>query len=284
MVGIGALYNPNNVVVGQAALFVAPVNSPLSGINLWNPADPFDLGFWAPATWTPAGGTDQGWSTNFNKQTQNITIEEQSIPVAQTITSQELQFNGTLAEDSSAALALALNAIKTSNAATALVSLGTLGVATVTTANGTSSITLTAQNSAAIPPGSPITLTQGANTQTFISANTTTIPITSATVIPVITTTATQVFPITTTTVAIGAMPGYDSIQLQDTPQFFAVGLTTVNEKGMGRLYYVPVATQIAASATAFRRAAALRSHPVTFQSLCKPSQIIIDNFTAVHL
>ncbi|MGE5612679.1 MAG: hypothetical protein ACM3UO_00190 [Bacillota bacterium] len=280
---IGKLYNPQNVVVGQAALLVAPANTPLPPFNLWNTADPFDLNFWNAVTgWSPIGGTEQGWSSNFNKTTQDIQIEEQSIPVAQTITVQNIQFNGSLAEDSSQSLAVSLNALKTAVAATAAVSLGTTGGSALSTGAPITSITLAANNSAAIPPNSPITLTSGGNTQTFLSSNTSTIAATSTTTIPVQSLTPNFAYP-TGSAVAIGAMPGFDQLTLQDTPLGYAAALTTVNEKGFGRLMYAPYMTQVSASATAYRRAAALRAHPVTFTSLCQPSQIGIFNFTAVH-
>lgn len=106
---IGALYNADNVVVGQAAVFFGTAQTPLPDLADWNATDPFDLTFWA-APFVPCGATDQGWQFGADKSTQTITIEEQSTPVAVTLTSQSVSFSGALSEDVSATLALALNA------------------------------------------------------------------------------------------------------------------------------------------------------------------------------
>lgn len=73
--------------------------------------------------WTPCGATDQGWQFGANKSTQTINIEEQSTPVAVTLTSQSVSIAGSLSEDITRTLNLALNA---SSAATAAAS-GTPG-------------------------------------------------------------------------------------------------------------------------------------------------------------
>lgn len=111
---IGDLYDADNVVVGQAAVLFAAGDTALPTIDTFNTDDPFDL------TWftgfTASGATDQGWQFGANKNTQTINIEEQSTPVATTITSQSVSIAGSLAEDVSATLALALNATKASTA------------------------------------------------------------------------------------------------------------------------------------------------------------------------
>lgn len=122
---IGDLYNANNVVVGQAAVFFAPANTPLPAMTNWDVTDPFKAGFWpapvvAPATpgWQACGATDQGWVFGADKSTQVINIEEQSSPVGTTLTSQNITIAGALSEDITRTLALALNAGVTSVAAT----------------------------------------------------------------------------------------------------------------------------------------------------------------------
>ena len=125
---IGDLYDANNVVVGQAAVFFAPKDTVLPSLDTWNTSDPFDLTFWTTPDWTPAGATDQGWTFGANKSTQTVNIEEQSTPVATTITSQSVTIAGALSEDITSTLALALNA---TSAATAAV-VGTPGYDTVT--------------------------------------------------------------------------------------------------------------------------------------------------------
>lgn len=60
--------------------------------------------------WRPVGATEQGWQLGADKSTQTINIEEQSTPVDTTISSQSITLQGSLSEDISPTLALALNA------------------------------------------------------------------------------------------------------------------------------------------------------------------------------
>jgi hypothetical protein len=68
------------------------------------------------ALWAPCGATDAGWTFATNKSTNDTTIEEQSTPAGQTITSQKVTIEGALAEDISRTLALAYNAYLTTTA------------------------------------------------------------------------------------------------------------------------------------------------------------------------
>ena len=115
---IGDLYDASGVVVGQAAVLFNTDGTALPSLDAFNTADPFDLTFWTTGTpWTPCGATDQGWQFGANKNTQTINIEEQSTPVATTITSQSVSIAGSLAEDVTKTLALALNATSVATAA-----------------------------------------------------------------------------------------------------------------------------------------------------------------------
>jgi hypothetical protein len=60
--------------------------------------------------WVPCGATDQGWQFGAAKSTQSINIEEQSTPVAMTVTSQQVTLAASLSEDITRTLNLALNA------------------------------------------------------------------------------------------------------------------------------------------------------------------------------
>jgi hypothetical protein len=114
---IGDLYNADNVVVGQAAVFFADGDTALPAVTAFNTADPFDATYMTG--FQAVGATDQGWQFGANKNTQTINIEEQSTPVATTITSQSVTISGSLAEDISRTLALALNTTKATPAASA---------------------------------------------------------------------------------------------------------------------------------------------------------------------
>lgn len=113
---IGDLYNANNVVVGQAAVFVAPAGTALPTLTGFNTADPFSKTFFA-SPWTPVGATEQGWQLGADKSTQTIQIEEQSTPVGTTIQTQSVKLSGSLSEDITSTLTLAMNAKAVATAA-----------------------------------------------------------------------------------------------------------------------------------------------------------------------
>jgi hypothetical protein len=193
---IGDLYDVNNVVVGQAAVVFAPEGTPPPAPTDAVLNDPFDLTIWAE--FVACGATDQGWKFATNKSTTTIAIEEQSTPVATTISSQAITLEGSLSEDVSATLALAYNAT------------------VATTAPG-------------------------------VSAG------------------------------------GYDQLTLEDVPIYYAAALLTNSAEGFVRWIYAPKWTQLSNASTDFRRSSAKRMYPVTFSTVCAPSDIIIINFTADH-
>jgi hypothetical protein len=285
---IGDLYNAANVVTGQAAVFVSPVNTPLIDLSKFNLADPFDPTAWnnyqisvagttaftltftrrgttaatasqtvtgltaaalqtalanlanvgvgnvavtgttttgpffvafdealldgvlsvsastgtAPVftgpLWQPVGATEQGWQLGTDKSTQAINIEEQSTPVGTTLTSQTVSLQGSLSEDISRTLAVALNATVAKVAPTTLVG-------------------------------------------------------------------------------------GYDALTLTDIPLTYAVGMVTTNAEGFGRIIYAPAWTSLSNVSASFRRAAGQRLYGVTFSTVCATNLIQIINFTANH-
>lgn len=289
---IGQLYNAGNVVVGQAAAFFAPLNTPLPTISATVPNinDPFDptpftsysfligsvtsvifsfnatagssltiagttatlidtnitailtaAGLAPSATdvivtanaaangynilfsprilqagvltyvptggaassltgplWAPCGATDQGWKFDASKSTQSITIEEQSTPVATTITSQSVSIAGSLSEDIAQTLALAFN------------------MTSVKTAAATTN-------------------------------------------------------------------PAYTTLSLTDTVLQYAVCLVSTNVPGLVRWTYAPAWTQLTNSSADFRRASAKRMYPVSFETVCATNLIQILEFTSAH-
>jgi hypothetical protein len=88
--------NPNNVVVGLAAVYIQP----------WVPEEVAELpddtvmygGDWG-SPWQHLGGTDQGWKLRVATKTADITIEEQSTPVDILADGKTLTVSGDLAED-----------------------------------------------------------------------------------------------------------------------------------------------------------------------------------------
>lgn len=288
---IGDLYNANNVVTGQAAVFFAPQQTALPDLSKFNTADPFDPTMWTGytlnvgtatsvtftfarrgatattssitlagltaaslqtslqglatlggagagtvvvtgttttgpffivldeayqdgvltytptggagsslvgPTWASCGATEQGWQLGADKSTQTINIEEQSTPVDTTLTSQAISLQGSLSEDITKTLNLALNATSTRVAPTTLIG-------------------------------------------------------------------------------------GYDDLALQDVPLYYAVGLVTSNAEGMGRIIYAPKWTSLGNVSTAFRRAAGQRLYAVSLATVCQTNQIRVLNFYTPH-
>jgi hypothetical protein len=124
---IGDLYDANNVVVGQMAVFTAPADTALPDLDTFNTADPFDEAFFA-GDFVPVGATEQGWQLGADKSTQAINIEEQSTQVGMTLQSQSISLQGNLSEDITKTLVLAMNATSVASAADA----GSPGFDTIT--------------------------------------------------------------------------------------------------------------------------------------------------------
>lgn len=94
----GDLYNADNVVVGHAMLMMTPwVKGAVEPI----PADITPL--FSPnhanwADWVSAGATNEGFKINVETSTTQITIEEQSTPVGETVESKAIGIEAALAE------------------------------------------------------------------------------------------------------------------------------------------------------------------------------------------
>lgn len=94
----GSLYNADNVVVGHAMLMITPWSrtalEPIvaDATPLFTPDDT------AWADWVSAGATNEGFKVNVETSTTQITIEEQSTPVAETIESKGISIEAVLAE------------------------------------------------------------------------------------------------------------------------------------------------------------------------------------------
>lgn len=104
-----SLYNANNVVVGAAMLFYAPwvpasLAVPPSLDTVASPT-PFTTAYTTP--WAAAGATDEGFKVSSSVDRQQITIEEQALPVASNVTTRGLSIQAALAEDTMANLKLA---------------------------------------------------------------------------------------------------------------------------------------------------------------------------------
>jgi hypothetical protein len=93
-VGVG-----NVIVNAIAGGFSLLFNGSLGAVNITLSAQTGGPATITLPVWLPAGATDQGWSFTGTKQTQDITVEEQSSPAGVTMTTQSVSIAGTLAED-----------------------------------------------------------------------------------------------------------------------------------------------------------------------------------------
>jgi hypothetical protein len=81
---------------------------------------------------------------------------------------------------------------------------------------------------------------------------------------------------------ATTGVPATTTLTLSDTLSHYAVALETINAQGFARRYYIPDTVSVSNVTVAFRRAAANRSLPVSFDSVCATSLIVIQEVTSV--
>lgn len=94
----GSLYNPNNVVVGHAVLWLAPWVAASVKPLVADTTPLFSVTAWETAQWFGAGATNEGFKINIETSTTTINIEEQSTPVAETTESKNINIEAALAE------------------------------------------------------------------------------------------------------------------------------------------------------------------------------------------
>lgn len=103
----GDLYNADNVVVGQATLYLKPW---VKGVPAGFVADVtalWDITSWETAGFFGVGATNEGFKVNVETSTTQITIEEQSTPVDEKVESKSIGIEAALAEDTLQSIQLA---------------------------------------------------------------------------------------------------------------------------------------------------------------------------------
>lgn len=100
----GVIYDADNVVVGEAMLMLTPW---VKGAVKALPADLTPI--FSPAhtnwlDWVSAGATNEGFKVNVETSTTQITIEEQSTPVGETVESKAIGIEAVLAESTMQAM------------------------------------------------------------------------------------------------------------------------------------------------------------------------------------
>lgn len=279
-------YNPANVVVGDAALYVAPANTPM-------PADSsvlFDPTLWTGKTLTANGATA-------------ITLS-----VTSALGTASTASITTFGSETAAALQTALAALSSVGAGKVTVtgptggpfvivfdaSLGGVTLA-VTASTGGSGPTVT--GGLWLPAGATEqgwTLGGNTNTQdiqieeqstpvgTFVTSRTVTI---SGNLAEDVMQSWQWAWNAVKTLIAQGVgQPAVTQLALSDSLVHYAVALETGNSYGQPRRTYIPDSVATESVTTAFRRAAASRMVPVTFHSVCATNKIITREITAPGL
>lgn len=102
----GALYNPDNVVTGHAIMYLKPWVLATPAVLPADTAVLFDDTTWLAASpvWLKAGATNEGFKINVEASTTQITIEEQSTPVDETLEGKSITIEAELAEDTMEAM------------------------------------------------------------------------------------------------------------------------------------------------------------------------------------
>lgn len=290
---IGDLYNANNVVTGQAAVFVAANGTPLIDLAKFNVADPFDNTAWVQYTLTV--GTITSMTLTFVRRAGSGGVG------AGTATTTSLTLSGLTA----AALQTALEGLSTVGTGNVRVTgTTTTGPFYITFDEGLQDgvLTMTPTGGANSSLTGPLWTSVGATEQGWqlgADKSTQTINIEEQST-PVDTTITSQALSIqgslsedisrtlaltlnaTVTKVAPTAtVGGYDDIALSDIPIYYAVAMVTTNAEGFGRIIYAPKWTSLGNVSAAFRRAAGQRLYGASFATVCQTNQIRILNFTS---
>ena len=103
----GDLYNADNVVVGEAVLWLKPWEKGVPAGFVADATPLWDKDAWEAADFFGVGATNEGFKVNVETSTTQITIEEQSTPVDEKIESKAIGIEAALAEDTLESIRLA---------------------------------------------------------------------------------------------------------------------------------------------------------------------------------
>lgn len=197
-------FKTGNVIVGAAAVFIQPYLPgtppvvPADTVAFVDVTDPTSTSW--PSPWVSVGATKEGITFGGQRQTQNITIEEQSTPAGIYTTSNALAIVATLMEDTLETMKLAWGG----------------GV-------------------------------------------------------------------ITTVAPATG-VPGTRTLVLSESVGIFSVGFEGKGPEGLWRRVMVPQMQPTANLQTPYRRAAAAREYPITWNAICPISSVVIKDWNLAGL
>jgi hypothetical protein len=303
-VPIGLLYNAGNVVVGQAACYIAPKNTPLPALTYFGTGtakllDPFDPG---PFTQTRVGLTSGGPITA-GTFTMTYTLNGVAYTTASATATTETAaaFAAKIVTALAPLAALASEVIVTGGPVSALATPFNIVLAE-RLLGGTWTLTPTGITGGTLVVTQPLWTPVGATDQgwKFSSDKTTqTINIEEQSA-PVLTTmqaqvitvegvlsedisrTITTVYNMTTAlTAPATGVPGYETLTLTDSVIEYAVVLQMANQLTYPRWLYIPSTTCLGNVDTELRRAAAKRMYSAVFTSDCPVGSIQIINIIA---
>lgn len=95
----GNLYNADNVVVGDAVLWLVPWVRTAIVPNVPDVTPLFNQAAYETLLYKMAGATHEGFKINVDTSTTTVTIEEQSTPVDETVEGKGIAIEAALAED-----------------------------------------------------------------------------------------------------------------------------------------------------------------------------------------
>lgn len=298
---IAQLYNVNNVVVGQAAMFIAPAYTPLPDISLTalvaGTPDPFDITPWTYAKLFALGGALSAGTFTIT-YTYNGVAYTTSALTAATVTAAQIDTALT------AALAVGFPGITSADvvvtggpvsAVATPVSIALteayVGGAWTVTPTGVTGGTINITGSLWTPVGAtdqgwkfnanksttkitieeqstPTGTTVGSQTASFEGALSEDISRTLQLAYNML-----NVY-----TANSSGHAGYETLSLTDTPLTYAGALVMQNNLGFSRWASIPAATSLANVSADFRRANAKRMYAVTLESVCATSLIQVLN------
>jgi hypothetical protein len=293
---IGDLYDAKNVVVGQAAVLIAPANTACPSITTADLADPFSLAPWAGVS-LAASATLTGGTFELVYTFEGVAYTTGALTAA-TVTAAQIAAAVLAALEPLGPTAAEINVSGGPVSAPGTPVSITLDEAF---AGGIWSIVPTALVGGTLSITQPLWTPVGATDQgwTWASAKTLqdiTIEEQSTLVARLV---ASQQFTVTgalsediartlalvnnmtlATTAPTADSPGYETLTLSDDPLEYAVALIMANNFGYPRWLYIPATTCLDNVSTPLRRAAAKRIYSAQFTSVCQTTDIEVFNIT----
>jgi hypothetical protein len=273
--------NPNNVMVGEAAVYVATwgLTTPLQPEPV--PSDYLPYGFNWGGNWAQVGATDDGMTVSYDPKPNPIYIEEQPNPVAVPIDTADVTVNFTIAEDvlSNLLIAYGVGTLATVAASASSIGKSTYTFGTVLTPFTVGFESINPNGSSASSAGR--TTTTGATTSSSANFTDTAGAFTVQDVGRVITATGvpvgTYIISITSGTVVVMSAPATATGSTLATT-YGALAATPY----FRRAYFPKVVSGQAKIDTSYRRAKDKRMYAVSMQTICALNTVLVWDQSAV--